>query len=244
MGFLTSLSSWSQTVTMHGTIVDGQTLDKLIGVHVYSGENGTTSDIDGNFHISALIGDTLRISMVGYEPVMLAITDSTELNAVIISMKFNATLLRELEIVDYFQANTVIKMPEKTVYRVPGVKYPKDVKLSGYSANGKTPFSLYRAALTMSRRDFKQHKKLYEEFDDKTEYESQLKAAKTKLRNALKSIGESLDEYYLVDFIQFTGMTVATAASRSEYELAKILPGEVQRFYEYLESKSDSTKHD
>ena len=40
----------AQRIELTGTLVDGESLDDLSGVHIYTKEHiGTTSDLDGNF---------------------------------------------------------------------------------------------------------------------------------------------------------------------------------------------------
>ncbi|MBQ6085752.1 MAG: carboxypeptidase-like regulatory domain-containing protein [Bacteroidaceae bacterium] len=68
---LLCLTGWAQqTVSAH--VVDSETGEALPYVNIYiSSENGTMCNVDGNFSISAMPTDTLRISRIGYETLLI-----------------------------------------------------------------------------------------------------------------------------------------------------------------------------
>jgi hypothetical protein len=72
--FLLSISAgitFSQTVSVSGTVVDASTSETIIGANVlYAETKGTVTDIDGNFYLDLSPGTyTLKVSYVGYEDV-------------------------------------------------------------------------------------------------------------------------------------------------------------------------------
>ena len=68
---LFKLPAWAQqTISAH--VVDSETGEALPYVNIYiSSENGTMCNVDGNFSISAMPTDTLRISRIGYETLLI-----------------------------------------------------------------------------------------------------------------------------------------------------------------------------
>ncbi len=228
-----SLEAFGQDFVLHGNVIDRQTQESLPGVHVFiSKENGTVSDIDGNFHLRVYLGDTIHYSMIGYESYVMYVTDTLRDQGVIISLQEKVLKLNDLEVTDYFQANTIIKNPPRTIYKIPGVKYPEINKEGKYLYLGNV-FNPFYASLTMSRKDLKQHKKLFKEFDQKQDYDSDYEKAKTVFYEALETLDENFDEYYMVDFFNYTGLTVKGVANRTVYDLVKILPKALDRYFEH-----------
>lgn len=68
LGLFMSLGAYAQQITVTGTVID-QTNLPVIGasVQVKGTTNGTVTDLDGNFSLSANQGDVLVISFLGYE---------------------------------------------------------------------------------------------------------------------------------------------------------------------------------
>ena len=66
----------AESVTVKGTVISASDGEPLIGVSVLleGSATGTTTDIDGNFTIKAGIGQTLKFSYVGMEPMSVKVT--------------------------------------------------------------------------------------------------------------------------------------------------------------------------
>ena len=93
-----SLLISSQTATISGKILDDAT-DLGIPfatVQVKDTDKGTTSDIDGNFSISADKDQVLVVRMVGYIDQEFLVNNSTTLN-----VRMKNELLKELVVVGY-----------------------------------------------------------------------------------------------------------------------------------------------
>lgn len=88
----------AQQRTVNGTVLDLQG-ESIIGasVRVEGTTRGTATDIDGNFSIEVAPNETLRISYIGYNDVIL-IASSTTLNVV---MKEDTQALEEVVVVGY-----------------------------------------------------------------------------------------------------------------------------------------------
>ncbi len=231
--------SVAQKITLKGSVIDKENLESLLGVHVYtSATNGTTTDIDGNFRLNVGQNDTVTFRMLGYDSYLLVVTDTSEKQDIIVQLTPGVIILKGVGITDYFQAKTLIKLPERKVFQVPGIRYPKAPSRYAYQYLGAS-FNPYYAAFTMSPKDYKQHKKLYKEYPDKIRNEDKAREAKDKMKEALEAIGDHLDDYYILDFIRFVGMTIDGVVNRSAYDLAKILPGEVDRYLEALSNQTE-----
>lgn len=63
---------------MSGQVIKGKVLDQgglgIPGAFVVAGKVATDTDIDGNFSINAKVGDMLKISLVGFDPITIAAT--------------------------------------------------------------------------------------------------------------------------------------------------------------------------
>jgi len=95
--FFGAIYSHAQTVTGNLTDANG---DPLIGANVIvdGTTNGTITDIDGNFSITANEGDRLRISYIGYNERIVTVGQDN-LNA--ISLSENSQALSEVVVVGY-----------------------------------------------------------------------------------------------------------------------------------------------
>ncbi|MCR5435162.1 MAG: carboxypeptidase-like regulatory domain-containing protein [Bacteroidaceae bacterium] len=68
---LLAICSWAQR-EFHSKIVDAETSEPLPYVSIYVSENhGTLTNADGNFTISTDANDSLKVTFIGYEPMML-----------------------------------------------------------------------------------------------------------------------------------------------------------------------------
>ena len=96
--FIFSHLTWSQTSAISGTVTDG--VGPLPGVNVFlkGTQQGTSTNIDGEFNINAQQGQVLVFSYIGFETKEVTISDQTELN---ISLEVSASALDEIVMVGY-----------------------------------------------------------------------------------------------------------------------------------------------
>lgn len=94
------LLSWGQELTIRGTIISATDSEPIIGANVLvKGRNeGTVTDIDGNFSLRAGQTDVLIISYIGFETVEVPVEGRSELN---ITMTEDTQLLDEIVAVGY-----------------------------------------------------------------------------------------------------------------------------------------------
>ncbi len=83
-----------------GRVTDSDTNDGMPGVSVYikGTQTGSTTDVNGNYVISAPKGSTLVFTMVGYEKQEILIENQTTIN---IALKVSVTSLDEVVVIGY-----------------------------------------------------------------------------------------------------------------------------------------------
>jgi hypothetical protein len=92
------------TLQLSGLIVDGDSAYGVPGVHVYIPRAGigTTSNPVGFFSLPTMIGDTVIISAIGYQPQKLVVPPRTDMGfSVLIDLKSDTTLLPIVEVFPY-----------------------------------------------------------------------------------------------------------------------------------------------
>ena len=80
--FKKEVSKKASTVRMKGIVFDKKTRERLAGVTLVLNDNpsvGTITDIDGVFQITAAQGSKLKVSYIGYETQLVAISPVDEL---------------------------------------------------------------------------------------------------------------------------------------------------------------------
>ena len=79
--FIFTLFSYSvsaQSVNIKGQVVDIENIPIIGATVVVKGKNiGTVTDIDGNYNLSASVGDVLEITYVGYDSKTLTVVSGT-----------------------------------------------------------------------------------------------------------------------------------------------------------------------
>lgn len=97
---LSSQGTQQSKRTLSGNVTDATTNEALIGVTILVKEDqqGTITDVDGNFTLSVTDGNTLEVSYVGYEKQIIAIKGQRALN---IQMQPDTELLDEVVVVGY-----------------------------------------------------------------------------------------------------------------------------------------------
>ena len=73
-----ALSIWAQSMTVTGVVMAQDEPDPVIGANVMvkGSTNGTITDFDGNFSISAKAGDVLQVSFMGYKSQEIKVTNA------------------------------------------------------------------------------------------------------------------------------------------------------------------------
>ncbi len=238
---VSSLGVYGQDIRLKGSVVDGESLEPLPGAHVFTHfENGTITDIDGNFHLEVQIGDTLRFSMLGYDSIALIISDTASFQSIIVSMKEKEIELKEVEVRDIYQANTVLENSTKEIYRVPGAHYPENPEGKNYRLGvGRAILSPATAIYRLTSKTYKEEKRNHVELARRQTEIEDYERAKEVFYEALEVLGENFDEYYMLDFFLFSGLTVSEVADLPSYDLLEMLPGALQAYYEHLENLAD-----
>ena len=75
---LLSLAMWAQSMTVTGVVMAQDEPDPVIGANVMvkGSTNGTITDFDGNFSLSAKAGDVLQVSFMGYKSQEIKVTNA------------------------------------------------------------------------------------------------------------------------------------------------------------------------
>ena len=92
---------WGQNHSIKGQIVDAKSNEPLIGVNitVEGTSNGTISDVDGHFTLTATPDAVLKISYIGYREILLNVADLKK--DAIISLEEDSKQLEEVVVVGY-----------------------------------------------------------------------------------------------------------------------------------------------
>ena len=92
---------WGQNHSIKGQIVDANSNEPLIGVNitVEGTSNGTISDVDGHFTLTATPDAVLKISYIGYREILLKVADLKK--DAIISLEEDSKQLEEVVVVGY-----------------------------------------------------------------------------------------------------------------------------------------------
>ena len=81
-----ALSIWAQSMTVTGVVMAQDEPDPVIGANVMvkGSTNGTITDFDGNFSISAKAGDVLHVSFMGYKSQEIKVTNAGPLRITLV----------------------------------------------------------------------------------------------------------------------------------------------------------------
>ena len=92
---------WGQNHSIKGQIVDAKSNEPLIGVNitVEGTSNGTISDVDGHFTLTATPDAVLKISYIGYREILIKVADLKK--DAIISLEEDSKQLEEVVVVGY-----------------------------------------------------------------------------------------------------------------------------------------------
>ncbi|MCV9388260.1 carboxypeptidase-like regulatory domain-containing protein [Reichenbachiella ulvae] len=233
------LATRAQTITIKGNVIDGQSIESLRDVNIFTQNGkGTYTDIDGNFSLKVFSGDTLHFKLLGYKEVIQTVSDSTAIEKMLISLTKATIVLENVQIRDDFQANTIIRNPNRPTYHVPGVySKPKteadDYHLGVMGSIVSPATAIYRA----TSDTYKQEKRLYEENLDRRQEDKTFEIAKVKMEELLDILDQRLDEYYYLDFIHYIGLDLHSFARRDVYELVQLMPDSLDGYFDQLDKK-------
>ncbi len=89
----------AQTVKVQGVVTDAGTGEEIIGATVQAGnKNATVTDVSGNYQISVSVGQTLKISYVGYKTQSIVVRKAGQLD---ISLEQDENILDQVVVVGY-----------------------------------------------------------------------------------------------------------------------------------------------
>ena len=98
-----ALFAFGQEHDFNGLVESKEQGIPLHGAHVInlSSQTLTTSGPKGNFEIRASAGDTLKITYVGYQPILLVVTDANQKSRTIISLKPMEVVLEDVVVTPF-----------------------------------------------------------------------------------------------------------------------------------------------
>jgi len=231
-------SGFAQKISVRGTIIDSESLENLSGVHIFLEPHiGTVSDLDGNFHFEVAYQDTLHFTRIGYESLAIVILDTDEYQQFFITIKRSIRILDAVEVHARFQSNTIIQLPRRMVYRVPGIKYPDVPGEKNYRMGLGAVMSPMTALYRMFSKRYKEEKKYYQIQKVQKVEEALYAKAKENLAAAFELSTYYLDEYFYRDFIRYSGLTSRFIAESTEYELLGVLPFAIKQYTKHLEDQ-------
>lgn len=231
------LSVHSQQVSLHGAVMDEENLESIQGVHVFTSNlNGVVTDIDGNFYISVVVGDTIQFRMLGFDLKKIAVVDTISSQEMIVVLTPSSTVLKGVEVMDYFRAESVVVEPEKKAHRVTGVNYPENPKGKNYRLGvGGAIFSPATAIQRLVSKSYKEEKRAHQ-LEGELERDAVLVGrVKEKVHGTLALNNEKIDDYYLIDFIRYLGLSIQQVDHMYVYDLAQVSKGKVEGYLASLE---------
>lgn len=218
----------AQEIFVSGIVIDAETLEDLPGVHVYlQPHTGTVSDINGRFSLSVHQFDTLHFTSVGYDSLSIVMDGDDEL---LISMKRSTVRLDGVEVKGVYQANTILKKPERKPMKVPGIRYPEHKEEENYHMGLGALASPMTALYRLFSKSYKEEKKYHELQKQYKKDNKEFEQASDKLTQVLKLLNIYLDEYYYRDFFHVSGISAGYVCRSNTYDLVKVLPDAIQLY--------------
>ena len=142
MLMVVSFSASAQTLTITGKVTDGADKSSLPGVSILvkNKGKGATTDMDGNYSVSANKGDTLEFSFIGYNTAKKVVGTSNVINVI---LQESTTVLDEVVIVGYGTATkkeltgatAVVKGEELSKLNMPRMDQALQGQVSGVAIN-------------------------------------------------------------------------------------------------------------
>ncbi len=98
--YLIPIGLLAQTGTITGTLTDASTNEGLAFANVFnlSSKAGTVTDLDGNYELSATVGDELEMSYLGYDAAKIIVTSIDKID---LALKPSSALLNEVVVIGY-----------------------------------------------------------------------------------------------------------------------------------------------
>lgn len=98
--YLLPIGIIAQTGTITGTLTDASTNERLAFANVFNltTSKGTVTDLDGNYEISATIGDELEMSYVGYQSAKITVNVMEPIN---LALDSGSATLNEVVVIGY-----------------------------------------------------------------------------------------------------------------------------------------------
>ncbi|MEQ9290257.1 MAG: carboxypeptidase-like regulatory domain-containing protein [Cyclobacteriaceae bacterium] len=221
----------AQEIIVSGILIDAESLEDLPGVHVYlQPHTGTVSDINGRFSLSVHQLDTLHFTSVGYDSLSLIVDGDDEL---LVSMKRSIVRLDAVEVKGLYQANTILKKPERKPMKVPGIRYPEHKAEEDYHMGLGALASPMTAIYRLFSKSYKEEKKYYQLQKKNKKENIEFEQASDKLTQVLKLLNIYLDEYYYRDFFHVSGISTGYICRSNTYDLIKVLPDAVKQYRKY-----------
>lgn len=123
--FLCATTAWGQSKSISGTVVSATDGEAIIGasVIVKGTTNGTITDLDGNFKLSANSNETLVFSFVGYVPQEIVVGGNSTFN---VSLKEDTQVLDDVVVIGYGTqrkadlSSSIAVLDTKELQKVPG----------------------------------------------------------------------------------------------------------------------------
>lgn len=231
-------------LVVEGSVVDGETLEDLSGVHVFVRlKYGAVTDIDGNFSLKAHQRDTIHLTRIGYESYSMILNDTLLTRGLLISMKRSARVLKEITISGTFQAQTIIVRPKLRPMKIDGVPEAKldpdaKYKLGAIGAIASPATALYRS---FSKR-YKEEKKFHKIKKEQARQSIISDKVRNNLTSVLKINRTPIDEDEYVEFMDFCGLSERRVSESNDYDLILIVQECVERYHAYTYQKSLSDK--
>jgi TonB-linked SusC/RagA family outer membrane protein len=136
---LVSHSLWAQERAISGKITEGETGEGLPGVTILEvgTNNGTVTDIEGNYNISVSEGAQLNISFVGFKTETINVRNQSNINVV---LNIDVTALDEVVVVDYGYGKVVKRDFTGSVATISGRELSKiPVASAAQALSGRLP---------------------------------------------------------------------------------------------------------
>lgn len=120
----------AQTKTITGLVTDADVMDPLTGVSVVikNTTTGTITDVNGRYSINASVGQTLKFSFIGYQPLEIVVGASNEIN---VQLKSDVQALGEVVVTAEFGMKRVARAIGSSV---------QNVKASDITESGRDNF--------------------------------------------------------------------------------------------------------
>ena len=125
------LSETAAKQTVRGIVVDAETGVSLVGANVTNGDVGVVTDVTGQFSLSVVLGDSIVVTFVGFQPVVIPV--ARNLQPLTVRMHKVAVPISEIVVTGGFSEQTLNELPasvtvfEKKELAVSGARHMHDL---------------------------------------------------------------------------------------------------------------------